>query len=61
MHEYSYKIPEILHALTRDGTVGSGTALQVGRWQVRFPMVSLKLFIDILLPASLWTWVRLSL
>ena len=30
-----------------------GTALQVGRSRVRFPMVSLEFFIDIILPAAL--------
>jgi len=30
------------------------TALQVGRSRVRFPMVSLEFFIDIILPAALW-------
>jgi len=28
---------------------GLGTALQTGRWRVRFPMVSLKIFIDIII------------
>jgi hypothetical protein len=32
------------------------TALQVGRSQVRFPMVSLEFFIDIILLAALWPW-----
>jgi len=31
-----------------------GTALQVGRSRVRFPMVSLQFFIDRILPAALW-------
>ena len=31
---------------THGGAVGGGTALQVGRSRVRFPMVSLEFFID---------------
>ena len=38
----------------RGGLVGSGTALQPGRSRVRFPMVSLKFFVDIIFPAALW-------
>ena len=41
--------------------VGWGTALQVRRSRVRFPMVSLEFFIDIILLAALWPWSRLSL
>ena len=43
------------------GAVGWGTALQVGRSRFRFPMVSLKFFIDIILPAALrpWGWRNL--
>jgi hypothetical protein len=40
---------------------GWGTALQTGRSRVRFPMVSLDFFIDIILLAALWPWGRLSL
>jgi hypothetical protein len=43
------------------GAVGWGTALQARRSRVRFPMVSLKFFIDIILPTPLWPWGWLSL
>ena len=45
----------------RGGAVGWGTALQVGRSWVRFPVVSLEFFIDIILPVALWPWGWLSL
>jgi len=45
----------------RGGAVGWGTALQTGWSRVRFPMVSLDFFIDIILPAALWFWGRPSL
>jgi len=32
-----------------------------GRSRVRFPMVSLELFIEITFPAALWPWSRLGL
>jgi hypothetical protein len=45
----------------RGGAVGRGTALQFGISSFRFRTVSLEFFIHILLPAALWSWVRLSL
>ena len=40
----------------RGRAVGWGTALQAGRSRVRFLMVSLEIFIDVILPAALWPW-----
>ena len=45
----------------RGSAVGWGTALQAGRSRVRFPMVSLEIFIHIILPAALWPWGWLNL
>jgi len=45
----------------RGGAVGWVTALQARRTRVRFPMVSLEFFIDIIHPSALWPWNRLSL
>jgi len=39
----------------RGGAAGWGTALQAGRSRVRFPMVSLEFFINIILLAALWS------
>ena len=43
------------------GAVGWGTALKLRRSRVRYPMVSLEFFIDIIQPAAMWPWGRLSL
>ena len=45
----------------RGSAVGWGTALQVGRSRVRFPIVSLEFFIDIILLAALWPWGWINL
>ena len=45
----------------RGGAVGWGTWLQAERTRVRFPMVSLEFFIDIILPVALWPRGWLSL
>jgi hypothetical protein len=37
------------------------TTLHTRRLRVRFPMVSLEFFIDIILSIALWIWDRLSL
>jgi hypothetical protein len=63
-----FKKPSVLKIMGRTGYVrdtrwssGWGTTLQTGRSRDRFPMVSLVFFIDIILPAALWSWGRLSL
>jgi hypothetical protein len=38
-----------------------GTALQTGKSRVRFPIMPLEFFFDIILPATLWPWGWLSL
>jgi hypothetical protein len=45
----------------RGGTVGRGTALQVGRLRIRFSIMSFEFFTDIILPATLWPWGWFSL
>ena len=40
---------------------GQGTTLQTGRLRVRFPLVSLEFFSDIIFPVALWPCGRLSL
>jgi len=51
----------LLHLVFKLLSIIRGTALQAGRSRVRFPMVSLEFFIDIIIPVTLWPWGRLSL
>jgi hypothetical protein len=47
--------------LLEENRVCGGNTLQTRRSQVRFLMVSLEFFSDIILPVALWLWGRLSL
>ena len=42
------------------GAVDWDTALQTGRSRVRFAMLSLEFFVDVILQAALWSWGWLS-
>jgi hypothetical protein len=55
-----YTIYQLFHSYCTDLTIYS-TALQVGRSRVRFPMVLLEFFINVILPAALFAWGRLRL
>jgi len=64
-HSWTFQIvsncKHTVHLRARGGAVGWGTALQVGRSRVWFPMVSMEIFIDIILPAAIWPWGWISL
>jgi len=45
----------------RGSNSGEGEALQIVRSLVRFQMMSLEFFFDIIFPIALWPWGRLSL
>jgi hypothetical protein len=57
LHTHTYIYIYILHCVgARGRAFGYGTTLQVGRSRVSFPMVSLEVFVDVILPAALWPW-----
>ena len=71
-HHFRFYIPHALYFYRKvfiiiviirvhDGAVGWGTALQAGRSQVRFPIMLLEFYIDVIPAATLWSWDRLRL
>jgi hypothetical protein len=53
--------PELSSWRARGIIVGWDTMIQTGKPRIRFPMWSLHFSIDVIFPAALWPWDRLSL
>jgi hypothetical protein len=58
---YKLRLLEYTIVGVHGGAIGWGIAPQAGRSPVRFPIVLLEFFFDVILPSAIWPWGRLSL
>jgi len=61
VHTYYVRISVESTSVSTTKSVGRVTALHVGSSRVLFPVRSLGFYFDLILPAAVWIWGRLSL